>query len=175
MPGAPSASGRPPLRIAAGVAALVLSSTLALAACGGDDEPSGDEQAAAQPSADTAAGAPTETTAQPPPEQAGGATAGKTSKRSQETLVEEAPTGPQPCPDVVVTPNSGDGLFDVEAEGITCDDANAALQAWGASGYQGAGPPGFSCEEVAVNDNGSSRLSCEQQASGGVVEFETSG
>jgi hypothetical protein len=155
------------------VAALAL--TLSLVACGGEQQ--AEEGGAADPQpAESSGGEPTETTSQPPPEDSSGeATSERASERSQEALAEEAVTGPQACPDVTVTPDSGDGLFAVEAEGITCEDAGAALAAWGASGYQGEGPPGFACEEIAQNDNGSARLSCVQDASGGVVEFDTGG
>jgi hypothetical protein len=161
------------VRLAAMIAALVLAATLS--ACGGDDQPSDDGEASSQ-STEAEAGEPTETMAQPPPEEASGeATSERASERSQEALAEDAATGPQSCSDVTVTPNSGNGLFAVEAEGITCEDASAALQAWGASGYPGEGPPGFACEEIAENDDGSIRLSCEQDASGGLVEFDSGG
>ena len=150
---------------------LALGSALLLAACGGDDEPSDEAREAAPPSADTGAErTPTETTAQPPPETAPGGGATTAAERGESTVEGDAVTGPQSCPDVVVTPNSGNGLFAVEAEGITCEDAGAALRAWGASGYPGGGPPGFACDEVSEG-----RLSCEQEASGGVVAFDTGG
>jgi hypothetical protein len=147
-------------------AVLALTAALALTACGGDDSP----ESAQEPSqANADAPAPTETAAQPPPESAEGeASEGGTSRETEEALAEQAATGPQSCPDVVITPNSGNGLFAVEAEGITCEDASAALLAWGESGYPGEDPPGFACEEVSEG-----RLSCEQEASGGVVEFDT--
>jgi hypothetical protein len=162
----PPVARRGPLRVAA--ICLSLTAALAMPACGGDDA---SEEAPEAASAETSENAPTETAAQPPPESSAGATEdAAASRESEETLAEDAATGPQPCPDVVVTPNSDNGLFAVEAEGITCEDASAALLAWGESGYPGEGPPGFSCEEVAEG-----RLSCEQEASGGVVAFDTGG
>jgi hypothetical protein len=84
-----------------------------------------------------------------------------------------ADTAPEACPDIVITPDSGNGLFEVVAEGITCDDAGAALEAWGQSGYPGEGPPGFACAPANEAGGEASRLRCEQEASGAVVEFET--
>lgn len=169
MPANGSLSGGTGLRVILCAATLGLASALALPACGGDDGPS-EAEPAEQAATDARDTGTTETTAQPPPESAEQETGdGSTSGgRGEETLTEEAATGPQSCADVVISPNSGDGLFAVEAEGITCEDASAALQAWGESGYPGGGPAGFACEEVSEG-----RLSCEQEASGGVVEFET--
>lgn len=145
-------------------------SGLALVACGDDGEsPERDEEAGRQ------AG---ETAAQPPLETApeGGETSADARGEGAEGgggVVVETDTGPQPCPDVVITPSSGNGLFAVEAEGITCDDAVAALEAWGRSGYPGDGPQGFACVPTADDGSEPARLRCEQQPSGGVVEFET--
>lgn len=167
---------RPPRPLRALLLALVaLAAATALVACGSEDEDAGPD--AENVAADESAGT-TETTAEPPPETAPGdasAEAGsRTSTRDGEGgIVEETATGPQSCQDVVITPDSGNGLFGIEAEGITCEDAAAALEAWGSSGYPGAGPPGFSCEEVSQSESGSARLSCEQDASGAVVEFDT--
>lgn len=77
------------------------------------------------------------------------------------------------CPDVEVTPNSGGGLFDVEAEQITCTDAATILQAWGEAGFPGEGPEGFACEQIGENTDGSTRLRCSQGTAGGVLEFTT--
>ncbi len=166
MPTLSPVARRGPLRLLA--ACAVLTAALAIPACGGDDTP---EEAPEAASAETSETTLTETAAQPPPESAAGATEdAAASRESEETLAEDAATAPLPCPDVVVTPNSDNGLFAVEAEGITCEDASTALLAWGESGYPGEGPPGFACEEVSER-----RLSCEQEASGGVVEFDTGG
>ncbi len=168
MPAIPSTASRGPTATVAAV--LALAALLALTGCGGDDS-SGEDPEAVQANAEEEGGTtPTETAAQPPPESAAGAADDEMSRETEQTLAEEAATGPQPCPDVVITANSGNGLFAVEAEGITCEDASAALQAWGESGYPGEGPAGFACEEVSEG-----RLSCEQDASGGVVEFDTGG
>lgn len=140
---------------------------LVLAACGDEDE-----SADGAPAADRQ---PTETAAQPPPETAPEGTSARASSSRDErgsNGVAEAETGPQSCPDVVITPDSGNGLFEVVAEGITCEDASAALEAWGQSGYPGEGPPGFACRPASDRDE-TARLRCEQEASGAVVEFET--
>jgi len=156
--------GRARIAIAATAGALV---ALTLAACGDEDEP-GD----GAPAADRQA---TETVAQPPPETAPEGTSARASSSREERgsdVVAEAETGPQSCPDVVIAPDSGNGLFEVVAEGITCEDASAALEAWGQSGYPGEGPPGFACRPASDGDD-TGRLRCEQEASGAVVEFET--
>lgn len=168
----------PPIRVrlvTAAVAAALAASAM-LAACGGDDADNSPSPAAdaATETSETV----TETTAEPPPEAAPGDPSvdpdATTSPRNGDgSIGDGAATGPQSCPDVVITPNSGDGLFNVEAEGITCEDAAAALEAWGSSGYPGAGPPGFSCEEVEQGGGASTRLSCEQDAAGAVVAFDT--
>jgi len=169
------ARARPRARLAAPLAALAAAAALAPAGCGGgDEEPASTEAEQTPPPA--ASGEPS--TAQPPPETApdgasedpgDGAEDGSPEEAQEEALGEDAETGPLPCPDLVITPDSGNGLFDVEANGITCEDAAVALEAWGASGFPGTGPPGFACKPVP--DEASGRLSCVQEASGGVVEF----
>lgn len=79
----------------------------------------------------------------------------------------------QACGDVVVTPNSGDGLFAVEAQGISCDDATEVLKRWGKAGYPGGAPEGFACETLSTTESGSGRLRCTEQGTGGVLEFST--
>jgi hypothetical protein len=81
----------------------------------------------------------------------------------------------EPCPDVVIAPNSGAGLFDVQAEQLTCTDAATVLRAWGEAGFPGEGPEGFACEPLVENADGSTRLRCTQGTSGGVLEFATGG
>ena len=159
-------------RLAAPLVALAVAVALAPVGCGGDEEPAASTAAEEAP---PPAPSGERSTAQPPPEtapdQGGGESAGEGSsseEAQEEALAEDAETGPLPCPDVVVTPDSGNGLFDVEANGLTCEDATAALEAWGASGFPGTGPPGFSCDPVP---EAAGRLSCVQDASGGVVEF----
>lgn len=144
---------------------------LAPVACGGDGE---------SPEGVSEAGRPAgETVSQPPLEAApdGTATSGSDVAGEQAEdggdVVVDTDMDPEPCPDVVITPDSGNGLFAVEAEGITCEDAVAALEAWGRSGYPGEGPQGFACAPVEEGDAERSRLRCEQHPSGGVVEFET--
>lgn len=176
MPGACRARPRARSAVTA-LAAAAVAMTLLLGACGGEEEDGASTEA--QDVTAEEAEVTTETTAQPPPEAApedssgdgGGRTSGGGSEGS---LAQEAATAPQSCPDVIITPNSSNGLFAVEAEGITCEDAAAALEAWGSSGYPGGGPPGFSCEEISQGESGgSARLSCQQDASGAVVEFDT--
>jgi len=155
----------------ASLAALaVASAVMTGAGCGGEDEPATPTEPA-QPASE-AATTGERTTAQPPPESA---EQGDESSRvdvsddEQEAALEvDSETGPQPCGDVEIAPDSGNGLFDVKADGITCEDAAAALQSWGASGYPGTGPPGFSCEPVPEEEL---RLSCEQEASNAVLTF----
>jgi hypothetical protein len=144
--------------------------------CGGQEAPPDDRGGATEP-APGARGV-----AQPPPESSSqqdggggqGQAGGSSGSSGQEggEIAPDAETGAQPCPDVVITPNSGNGLFEVEAEGITCEDASAALATWGQSGYPGDGPQGFVCEEVSAGPAGA-RLRCEQESSGGIVEFDT--
>lgn len=157
-------------RIVLPVAIAVLAAT----GCGGGDEEAATTQAD-QPAPAVDAGE--SSTAQPPPETApgdgdsesgGGSSEERSEEAQEEALAEDAETGPLPCPDVAITPDSGNGLFDVEANGLTCEDATTALEAWGASGFPGTGPPGFSCDPVS---EAAGRLSCVQDASGGVVEF----
>lgn len=156
----------------ASIVALALAAAVgAVAGCGGDDEPAAPTEAAQPASEATTAGQGT-TTAQPPPEseeQGQGSSRVDVSDDEQEAALEvDSETGPQPCGDVEITPDSGNGLFDVEADGMTCEDAAAALQSWGASGYPGTGPPGFSCEPVPEEEL---RLSCEQEATDAVLTF----
>jgi hypothetical protein len=92
---------------------------------------------------------------------------GRDADEPEESAIAEA------CPDVVITPDSGAGLFDVEAEQITCTDAATILQAWGEAGFPGDGPEGFACEQLAENADGSTRLRCTQVGSGGALEFTT--
>jgi hypothetical protein len=155
-----------------GAAALLCG---ALLGCGGGEQPpQGDDSSGSAGSAPAEDGG----VAQPPPESSSqqargdGEQDGGGGEQGGGEIAEDTETGPQPCPDVAVTPNSGNGLFGVEAEGITCEDASAALATWGQSGYPGDGPEGFVCEEVSAAGP-ASRLRCEQEASGGVVEFDT--
>ncbi len=154
--------GRARTAIAATAGALV---ALTLAACGGEDEP-----ADGAPAADRQA---TETVAQPPPETAPEGRGAQ--DQNSGAIADTAASGPEACPDVPVTPGSGEGLFQVGAEGLTCADAVTALESWGRSGFPSDGPPGFGCEEVAENADGSTRLRCAQEGAGGVLEFTTGG
>ena len=146
--------------------------TLALPACGGSDSAAPQE---AEPAGTTST---TETdVAQPPPETGPeeGDTSGARAEAKESEVAEEAASAPEACPDVVITPGAGDGLFEVEVEGITCADAATALQAWGGAGYPGDGPPGFACDPVAENADGSTRLRCTPEGSVGTLEFTTGG
>jgi hypothetical protein len=152
------------------VALALAAAAMTVAGCGADDEPATPTEAA-QPAPEATTTGET-TTAQPPPESAeqGDESSGvAVSDDEQEAALEvDSETGPQPCGDVEIAPDSGNGLFDVEADGITCEDAAAALESWGASGYPGTGPPGFSCEPVPEAEL---RLSCEQEATDAVLTF----
>jgi hypothetical protein len=154
----------------ASVVALALAVAAIAVGCGGDDEPASPTEAGQPAAEETTAGDPT--TAQPPPEsaeQGDESSRAHVSDDEQEAALEvDSETGPQPCGDVEIAPDSGNGLFDVEADGITCEDAAAALESWGASGYPGTGPPGFSCQPVPEEEL---RLSCEQEATNAVLTF----
>ena len=167
MPEAFTSAGRRRAGAALSTAAGALVA-LALVACGGEDEPAEGTTAADRQA--------TETVLQPPPETAPEDTAARargSRDKPESEVVAETPTEPQACPDVVITPDSGNGLFEIVAEGITCEDAGAALEAWGQSGYPGEGPQGFACAPATEAGGEATRLRCEQEASAAVVEFET--
>lgn len=151
---------------------MALSLALALPACGG-------EEAAPPPEPDPAGTTSMSETdvAQPPPETVpgDGAASGARAEEKESEVAEEAVSAPEACPDVVITPGTGDGLFEVEVEGLTCPDAATALEAWGGAGYPGDGPSGFVCDRLAENPDGSTRLRCTQEGSGGTLEFTTGG
>jgi hypothetical protein len=47
------------------------------------------------------------------------------------TQTATAPTtvsGANRCPDIVITPNSGDGVFDITTENVTCAEATSLLR-----------------------------------------------
>jgi hypothetical protein len=86
---------------------------------------------------------------------------------------ETVPGAPQPCGEVTITPNSGDGLFEIEATGIRCDEARAVLEEWGKDDYSpSAGPRGYDCETIKEQPAGNSRLRCAGPG-GGTIEFDT--
>lgn len=155
-----------------GVCAAILASFL-VAACGGGE--SGESDTA------TSSGQRNEQQ-QPSPESGEGATSGDAEDNGSETgaAVDDDPDGDGngasggACPDVVITPNSGDGLFEVEAEGMSCEEAVAALEEWGQAGYPGQGPEGFDCDD-SIDDAGTAptELRCVERGSGAVIEFST--
>jgi hypothetical protein len=141
------------------------------AGCGeaGGGEAAGEDQLATAPADE---GVITEPPAETAPEKGLAAPVRDEREGSDVDEPEEAAIA-EACPDVVITPNSGGGLFDVEAEQMTCTDATTILRAWGEAGFPGDGPEGFACEELAENPDGSTRLRCTQASSGGALEFAT--
>ncbi len=161
---------------ARGIAAICAAALLALAGCGEAGEPAPAEQEA--PVGATSAEEPR--VAEPPSETVPegddqASTARAAGEDAEEELGGDVPSAPEPCPDVVVTPDSGAGLFGLEVQQLTCSDATTALMTWGESGFPGDSPPGFVCEQLAENPDGSTRLRCTQGDSGGVLEFSTGG
>ena len=72
-------------------------------------------------------------------DEGGGGTAGgtttvtvtQTDGASTPTTTETEPTtvsGANRCPDITITPNSGDGIFDITTENVTCQEAEALLR-----------------------------------------------
>ncbi len=119
------------VRTSAALAAFAVSA--ALAACGADDEP-----------AEGGAGRTvTETVTRPPPpaeDPAGsGGTGGGTPSDPGDGEPPDAtddappggapaPAGPTRCGDVTITPNSGDGAFDVRVSGLGCAEAERLIK-----------------------------------------------
>ncbi len=90
---------------------------------------------------------------------------------SEESSVEDAGDevgGTDECDDIIVTPNSGNVMYDVRAIGIPCSDVEQLLSAWGKAEYPQPGPDGFSCapaiergleyETTCENTDGSARI-----------------
>lgn len=143
---------------------------LFLGACGGgQDEGGASETAASSPQQE-------EQQRQSSPERGGDTTPGDDEDTGSDPDAEsgESGAGGGSCPDVVITPNSGDGLFEVEAEGMSCDEAVTALKKWGQAGYPGQGPQGFECDD-SVDDAGTAptELRCVERGSDAVIEFAT--
>ena len=88
------------------LAVLALAAALAAAGCGDDDD--GDDGARA-----------TVTVTQTATDLGGQVTV-----EEPETTV----SGSNRCPDVVITPNSGDGVFDITTENVTCEEAERLLR-----------------------------------------------
>lgn len=154
--------------------ALALAAVLmGLSACGEDGGAGADAADEGATTAPAGEGVITE----PPPETAPAGAAAEPVREEGEAGGDKGQgstaTVSEVCSDVVVTPNSGGGLFDVEAEQITCTDAATILQAWGEAGFPGEGPEGFACEQITENADGSTRLRCTQGTAGGVLEFTT--
>lgn len=83
--------------------ALALAAALAVAACGDDEETGAGGTATVTVTQTETAPAPTAT--------------------SPSTV-----SGSNRCPDVTITPNSGDGAFDITTENVTCEEAEALLR-----------------------------------------------
>lgn len=151
--------------------ALVLVA-LTLGACGGDASPDPAPPAAAT---DREAGAGS---SEPDPSADGGSPSSSGSTAidgggTETQASEPSPGAAERCGDVAIVENSGSGLFGVVATGIGCEEATAALQEWGAAGFPGDSPEGFSCTETEAEHVGpSARLRCEAD-SGGTIAFTT--
>ncbi len=105
--------------------ALVLAGALGIAGCGGDDE--------SGPATVTVTQTQTAPTATAPPSTVSGANR---------------------CPDVVITPNSGDGVFDITTENVTCAEAETLLRS-------SDGLRSWNCRVVAEGE-GRKTTSCSQ-------------
>lgn len=95
---------------AAAAAALMLA--LAGAACGGDDENGGGGTVATVTATQTVTATATAPPTTAPPSTAPPSTAPAANR----------------CPDITITPNSGDGIFDITTENVTCAEAEALLR-----------------------------------------------
>lgn len=73
------------------------------------------------------------------------------------TTATEPPTtvsGANRCPDITITPNSGDGVFDITTENVTCEEAEALLRS-------SAGLRSWNCRVIAEGQ-GRRTTSCSQ-------------
>lgn len=121
----------------AGALALLLAGVLGVAGCGDDDEPS----RPATVTVTQTATAPAPTTATAP----------------------TTASGANRCPDVVITPNSGDGVFDITTENVTCAEAEALLRS-------SDGLRSWNCRVIAEGQ-GRKTTSCSQDSK--VIVFAT--
>jgi hypothetical protein len=87
---------------------LTLAAACALGAAGcGDDDEGGSASTSTVTATQTQTQAAPATTATEPPSTVSGANR---------------------CPDIAITPNSGDGIFDITTENVTCEEAEALLR-----------------------------------------------
>ena len=71
------------------------------------------------------------------------------------------PASAKSCRDVVITKNSGDGMFNVKAKHLSCRVARRTLKEWGSAGYKPrSGPAGYDCKVVKRYPEGNSRVRC---------------
>lgn len=75
------------------------------------------------------------------------------------------------CDDVVVTPNSGNVMQEVQAAGISCSQAEQILLDWGQSEYPPPGPDGFDCETPKDIGNSVYQSMCEKPDGSARVSF----
>jgi len=67
------------------------------------------------------------------------------------------------CGAVTITSNSGDVLFAIRAEHISCPRARSTLRNWGKAGYvPRSGPRGWRCRTVKTFVAGNGRESCRR-------------
>lgn len=68
------------------------------------------------------------------------------------------------CGAVTISANSGDVLFAVRAEHISCSRARSTLRRWGKAGYlPRSGPRGWRCRTVETFVAGNTRKSCRRR------------
>lgn len=141
----------------------------AAAGCGGDDEASSGTGARTVTETVTGATAPPPTReptgsleTQPPPETQAAPPPGETVPSAPPSAA-DAPSGAR-CGDVTITPNSGDGAFDVRADGVGCAEAERLLK-------DPNGLRDWNCRPAAQTSAGAERFRCEK--GGRTIEFET--
>ncbi len=145
--------------------AACAAATTALAACGGDNEPVASDPGRAVTETVTAPSpTPPDGSAVPDPGEPQGDPADGVPPGTADNR-EPAPGAPGPdasndnCGDVTITPNSGDGAFDVRVTGIGCAEAEAlikdpdGLTTWDCGPAGGGGEAGGS-QTIRCRDDG---------------------
>lgn len=79
------------------------------------------------------------------------------------------------CESIVITPNTDDGIFNITARGLSCEEAREVLTDWGEDGYAGEGPEGYSCADAArlpdVAQGDSTGSYCARDGDGAEIRF----
>jgi hypothetical protein len=70
------------------------------------------------------------------------------------------------CGTIVLTPNSGDGLFDVTAKNVSCRRARKVLGEWARAESAPRWPEGFRCRVVRRYMAGNGRVRCTRRDGG---------